>query len=277
MSVVVVTDSSARLPADLLAQWNIRVVPLHVLVGGDDLRDGVDEVPADLYQRPQVSTAGAGPAELRAAYRTALADSNGDGVVAVHLSTALSSTVGAAQHAAAEFGGAVRVVDSKSAGMGTGFVALAAARAARSGLGLDEVVTQAESATSRVSAYIVVQRLDNLRRSGRIGAAASWLGTALAVKPLLRIDDGKLVLAQRVRTSSKAIAAMIEQVLDTVGERRAELAVQHVDNPDGAADVAATLASALPACGSPVVADLGPVLGVHLGPGAIGVVVALQA
>lgn len=277
MSVVVVTDSSARLPPDLLAHWDIRVVPLHVLVDGDDLRDGIDDVPADLYQRPQVSTAGASPAELARTYRTALADSDGDGVVAVHLSTALSSTVGAAQHAAAEFGGAVRVIDSKSAGMGTGFVALAGARAARTGAQLDEVVAQAESAASRVSAYIVVQRLDNLRRSGRIGAAASWLGTALAVKPLLRIDDGKLVLAQRVRTSSKATAAMIEQVLETVGERRAALAVQHVDNPAGAADVAATLASALPACGRAVVTDLGPVLGVHLGSGAVGVVVALEA
>ena len=128
-----------------------------------------------------------------------------------------------------------------------------------------------------MSAYIVVQRLDNLRRSGRIGAAASWLGTALAVKPLLRIDDGKLVLAQRVRTSSKATAAMVEQVLETVGEHRAALAVQHVGNPTGAADVAATLAGALPACGPAVITDLGPVLGVHLGPGAVGVVVALEA
>lgn len=277
MSVVVVTDSSARLPADLLAPWDIRVVPLHVLVDGEDLRDGVDEMPADLYQRPQVSTAGAGPSELADVYRTALVDSAGDGVVAVHLSTALSSTCGAAQHAATEFGGMVRVVDSKSAGMGTGFAALAAARAAGTGAGLDEVVAEAESAASRVKAFIVVQRLDNLRRSGRIGATASWLGTALAVKPLLRIEDGNLVLAQRVRTTSKATAAMVEQVLDTVGERRAALAVQHVDNPAGAADVAATLASALPACGPAVITDLGPVLGVHLGPGAVGVVVALEA
>ena len=89
MAVVVVTDSSARLPADLLAEWGIRVVALHVLVDGRDLRDGVDEVPADLYQRPQVSTAGASPAELAAVYRAALVDSGGDGVVAVHISTAL--------------------------------------------------------------------------------------------------------------------------------------------------------------------------------------------
>lgn len=276
MSVVVVTDSSARLPANLVAPWDIRVVPLHVLVDGRDLRDGVDEMPTDLYQRPQVSTAGASPAELATAYRAALADSAGDGVVAVHLSTALSSTAGAAEHAAAEFAGAVRVVDSRSAGMGTGFAALAAARAARTGADLDDVAAQAESAATRTSAFIVVQRLDNLRRSGRIGAAASWLGTALAVKPLLRIEDGKLVLAQRVRTTSKATAAMVEQVLETVGQRRAALAVQHVDNPAGAADVAATLASALPGCGPPVVTDLGPVLGIHLGPGAVGVVVALD-
>ncbi len=275
MSVVVVTDSSARLPSDLLAQFDIRVVPLHVLVDGEDLRDGIDDVPADLYQRPQVSTAGASPAELAAAYRTAWADSDGDGVVAVHLSTALSSTVGAAQHAAAEFGGTVRVVDSKSAAMGTGFVALAAAKAARNGADLETVAAQAECAAQRVHAFIVVQRLDNLRRSGRIGTAATWLGTALAVKPLLRIEDGKLVLAQRVRTTSKATAAMVEQVIGLLGEGRAALAVQHVDNLTGATDVAATLAAALPGCGEPVVTDLGPVLGVHLGPGAVGVVVAL--
>lgn len=277
MPVVVVTDSSARLPDGSVADWGIRVVPLHVLVDGRDLRDGVDEFPADLYQRAGVSTAGASPEQLAAAYRQALADSGGDGVVAVHISGALSSTVGAAEHAAAEFGGAVRVVDSKSAAMGTGFVALAAARAARNGGSLDDVVAQADSTAAGLRAYLVVQRLENLRRSGRIGTAASWLGTALALKPLLRLDDGKLVLAQRVRTTSKATAAMVEQVLDAVGEGRAALAVHHVDNPDGAAQVAATLASALPACGPAIVTDLGPVLGVHLGPGAVAVVVAPES
>ena len=277
MPVVVVTDSSARLPDGSVADWGIRVVPLHVLVDGRDLRDGVDEFPADLYQRAGVSTAGASPEQLAAAYRQALADSGGDGVVAVHISGALSSTVGAAEHAAAEFGGAVRVVDSKSAAMGTGFVALAAARAARNGGSLDDVVAQADSTAAGLRAYLVVQRLENLRRSGRIGTAASWLGTALALKPLLRLDDGKLVLAQRVRTTSKATAAMVEQVLDAVGEGRVALAVHHVDNPDGAAQVAATLASALPACGPAIVTDLGPVLGVHLGPGAVAVVVAPES
>ncbi len=274
---MVVTDSSARLPADLVAEFGIKVVPLHVLVDGRDLLDGVDEFPADLYQRPGVSTAGASPDQLATAYRQALAESGGDGVVAIHISGALSSTLGAAEHAAAEFGPAIRVIDSKSTGMGTGFVALAAARAARDGLALNDVAAQAESTVPRLRAYLVVQRLENLRRSGRIGTAASWLGTALALKPLLRLDDGKLVLAQRVRTTSKATAAMVEYVLEAVGEDRAALAVHHVDNAAGAAQVAATLASALPACGPATVNDLGPVLGVHLGPGAVAVVVALEA
>lgn len=276
MPVIVVTDSSARLPDDAIAEWGIRVVPLHVLLDGTDLRDGVDKMPADLYQR-NVSTAGASPSELSAVYRDALADSRGDGVVAVHISTELSSTLGAAQHSAREFDGAVRVVDSRSAGMGTGFVALAAARAARHGDELDAVAEQAESTVPKIHAYLVVQRLENLRRSGRISATAFRLGTALALKPLLRIDGGKLVLAQRIRTTSKAIVAMVEQVLDVVGERRAALAVHHVDNPAGAAEVAATLAGALPGCGPAIVTDLGPVLGAHLGPGAVGVVLALES
>lgn len=277
MTVVVVTDSSARLPADAVATSGIQVVPLHILLDGRDLRDGVDPVPADLYQRGHVTTAGATPSELGAAYRQALADSGGDGVVAVHISGELSSTLGAAEYAAREFGGAVRVIDSKSTAMGTGFVALAAARAAQGGASLDVVAAQAESAATRVHAYIVVHRLDNLRRSGRIGTAASWLGTALALKPLLRIDEqGRLVLAQRVRTASKAVAAMVEQVLDIVGEQRAALAVHHIDNPAAAAEIAATLAAALPACGPAVLTDLGPVLGVHVGSGAVGVVVVVD-
>ncbi|MBS9533372.1 DegV family protein [Mycobacterium sp. M1] len=275
MSVIVITDSSACLPAQLREQWGIRVVPLHILIGGEDLRDGVDVVPDDVYQRDNVSTAAAGPEDLDAVYRAALADSGGSGVVAVHLSAALSSTLTAAQHAAARIGDRIRVVDSKSTAMGTGFVALAAARAAAAGADLDGVVAAADSAVQRGHAWIVVQRLDNLRRSGRIGSAAAWLGTALALKPLLRIDDGKLVLAQRIRTAGKAVAAMIDRVSDLVGDGSAELAVLHVGNPQGAQQVAAALAERLPACPPATVGDLGSVLALHVGAGAVGVCVDL--
>jgi len=271
MTVLVVTDASSRLPADLLDKWSIRVVPLHILLDGVDLREGVDEIPDDVYGR-HATTAAATPAELSAAYRQALADGGGDGVVAVHISSALSGTYGVAERTAAELGPAVRVIDSRSAAMGTGFVALAAARAAASGADLDTVAEEASAAVSRSHAFIVVHRLDNLRRSGRIGGAKAWLGTALALKPLLRIeDDGKLVLAQRVRTVSNATAAMIDRVCEVVGNHPAALAVHHVSNPDGANEVAAALAQRLPACEPAIVTPLGPVLALHVGAGAVAV------
>ncbi|MDQ2629165.1 MAG: DegV family protein, partial [Actinomycetota bacterium] len=110
-AVVVVTDSSACLPVEMRDRWGIRVVPLHILLDGADLRDGIDDVPEDIYARDGVSTAGTNPEELTDAYRAALADSGGAGVVAVHISAALSGTFGAAEHVAAQFSG-VRVIDS---------------------------------------------------------------------------------------------------------------------------------------------------------------------
>jgi DegV family protein with EDD domain len=270
MAVVVVTDASSRLPVDLLEKWSIRVVPLHILLDGHDLRDGVDDIPDDIYKQ-DATTAAATPAELANAYQQALADSGGDGVVAVHISSALSGTYGAAERTAADLDPNVRVIDSKSAAMGTGFVALAAARVAAAGADLDAVAGAASSAVSRGRAFVVVHRLDNLRRSGRIGGPQAWLGTALALKPLLRIDDGKLVLAQRVRTITHATATMIDRVCEVVGEGPAALAVHHVANPDGANEVAAALAERLPACEPAIVTPLGPVLALHVGGGAVAV------
>jgi DegV family protein with EDD domain len=270
MSVVVVTDASSRLPADVRDKFGIRQIPLHILLDGSDLRDGVDEIPDDIYKR-HATTAAATPAELCTAYQQALADSGGDGVVAVHISSGLSGTCRAAQLCAADLGPAVRVVDSKSAAMATGFVALAAVLAASAGADLDGVARAAAAAVSRTHAFMVVHRLDNLRRSGRIGGAQAWLGTALALKPVLRVDDGKLVLAQRVRTVRHATAAMIDQVCEVVGEGSAALAVHHVANPGGANEVAAALAQRLPACPPAIVTPMGPVLALHVGDGAVAV------
>jgi DegV family protein with EDD domain len=274
MSVIVVTDSSSRLQTEECKQWNIRQVPLHVLVDGVDMRDGIDDVPNDIHDRPRATTSGAAPAALIETYQQALADSEGDGVVAVHISAALSSTFSTAVHAAREFGPLVRVVNSRSAAMGVGFIARAAAEAASTGADLETVEAAARSAVPRTHAFIVVHRLDNLRRSGRIGTAASWLGTALSLKPLLTLDmDGRLVLDQRIRTLTKANAALVERVAEIVGDRSASIAVHHVDNHDGADEIGAMLTTRLPQIESLTVADMGPVLSVHLGAGAIGVVV----
>ncbi|MDT5067821.1 MAG: fatty acid kinase fatty acid binding subunit [Mycobacterium sp.] len=277
MAVVVVTDSSSRLERDDLQRWGIRQVPLHVLVDGTDLRDGIDPVPYDVHDRAHVTTAGAAPADLTEAYRKALADSGGDGVVAVHLSAALSSTFSSAVATAREFGPAVRVVNARSAAAGVGFVAVAAARSAAAGEDLDTVEAAARSAVPRGRAFIVVHRLDNLRRSGRIGTAASWLGTALSLKPLLCLDvDGRLVLSQRIRTSSKAHAAMIDAVVEFVGDHAASVVVHHVDNHDDADELGAALTARLPQLESLTVSDMGPVLSIHVGGGAIGVCVTVD-
>jgi DegV family protein with EDD domain len=274
--VVVVTDSSCRLQPDELKQFDIRQVPLHVLVDGVDLRDGIDDVPYDIHDRPRVTTAGATPAELTEIYQQALTDSGGEGVVAVHLSAALSSTCSSAVQAAREFGPSVRVVNSRSAAMGVGFAALAAARAAGSGADLDAVEAAARSAQSYGHVFVVVHRLDNLRRSGRISKGASRLGTALSLKPLLCLDvDGRLVLDQRIRTVSKAHAALIDRVVDVVGDKRATIAVHHVDNHDAADEIGAELTTRMPQIESLVVTDMGPVLSIHLGGGAVGVAVQL--
>lgn len=270
MTVQVVTDSSSRLPAELRDRWGIREVPLHILLDDADLRDGVDEIPEDIHKR-HATTAAATPADLSAVYQQALADSDGDGVVAVHISSGLSGTYRLAERVAGDFGSAVRVVDSKSTAMGTGFAVLSAAEAASAGADLDAVTKAATAAVDRTHAYMIVHRLDNLRRSGRIGGAKAWLGTALALKPLLHIEDGKLVLAQRIRTAKGAVAALVDQICEVVGERSAALAVHHVGNPDGARELAAELAERLPGCDPAIVTPLGPVLAVHVGAGALAV------
>jgi DegV family protein with EDD domain len=271
MAVVVVTDSSSRLQPEDMQRCGIRQVPLHILLDGNDFRDGIDDVPADAHQR-HATTAGATPAELAATYREALKHSDGDGVVAVHISAALSSTYSSAVSAAREFGPAVRVVNSRSAAMGVGFVALAAAERAASGADLDAVEIAARSAVPRGHSFIVVHRLDNLRRSGRIRRGASLLGSALSLKPLLCLDvDGRLVLSQRIRTATKAHAALIDQIAEVIGDTGARIAVHHVDNRDAADDIAKSLTVRLPQIAPPTVTDMGPVLAVHVGADAVGV------
>ncbi|OMB99959.1 fatty acid-binding protein DegV [Mycobacterium sp. NS-7484] len=271
MAVRIVTDSTSRLRPELCQKWGIRQVPLHILDDGNDLRDGVDPIPSDIHDRTRATTAGASPADLAETYRQALADSDGDGVVAVHISAALSSTYSSAAAAAREIGPSVRVVNSRAAAMGIGFVALAAAESAARGDALDAVEAAARAAIPRGQAFIVVHRLDNLRRGGRIGTAASWLGTALSLKPLLRLDvDGRLVPAQRIRTISKAHAALVDQIVEASGDRPVEVVVHHVANPDAAGQIAAALTERLPQLRSLSVTEMGAVLAVHVGGGAVG-------
>ena len=220
MAVVVVTDSSASVDPETADRLGIRVVPLHVLVGTRQLDEGVDEMPPDVTA-DGITTSAASPGEVRAAYAAALAASDGDGVVGVHISRQLSATWNAARAAADELGAGVRVVDSRAAAFGTGFAAIAAARVAAAGAGLDAAYEAAVDVSQRCQCFIVVDSLDALRRGGRISTITALLGTALVTKPLLHVEDGKLALREKVRTSSKALARLVETAVMCHHRRRA--------------------------------------------------------
>ncbi|AQA24029.1 EDD, DegV family domain protein [Rhodococcus sp. MTM3W5.2] len=273
MPVVVVTDSSACIAPEVAQRYGIRVVPLHVLVGGSDVREGVDEMPQPLPQGATITTSGASPGELTEAYSRALDESAGDGVLAVHISRQLSGTWEAGRQAAEGFGGNVRIVDSQSTAMGLGYPALAAARVAKAGGDLRAVYERAVDVANRGRLLIMVDRLDHLRRGGRIGTAAALLGTALAMKPVLHMVDGKLVLKEKTRTATKALAKIIESAADYAGHGPAAVAVHHLQAPERAEEVAEALRERIPSISEMVVSEIGAVIGTHVGPGAIGVLV----
>lgn len=274
MAVVVVTDSSAGLPADLLAELGIEVVPLHVLVGDREFREGVDELTID-YGADTVTTSAPSPGELREAYTAALERSGGDGVVAVHLSRQLSATWEAGHQAVRDMdaGSAVRVVDSLGAGLATGFPALAAARCAAAGGELEAVYRAAVTAADGSRTYILVNRTEQLRRGGRLSTAAGFFGSELVSKPVLQLVQGRLELREKVRTRSKAVAKLVAAAVADAGSGEAALGVQHLGAADIAESVRAQLQERIPGVGEIITAEFGPALGVHLGVGAVGVLV----
>jgi DegV family protein with EDD domain len=272
--VAVVTDSTAYLPEGLAAARGITVVPLQVTMGERSAREGVDLTPAEFAQwiaRPgrRATTSQPSPAAFAEAYERTGADE----IVAVHLSGALSGTVGAAAAAAASGGRTVRVVDSRQTGMGLGFAALAAAGVASSGGSLADVATAAEEAARATRTLFYVDTLEHLRRGGRIGAAAALVGTALSVKPLLHIADGAIAPLEKVRTASKAIARLEEIAVAEAGGAPVSVAVHHLASAERAATLAERLRARLGSLRDLHVSEVGAVVGAHTGPGMLAVVV----
>jgi DegV family protein with EDD domain len=280
--VAVVTDSTAYLPEGFADRQAVSVVPLHVLVDQDSGLDGVDFGPAELAkaldERRTVTTSRPTPTELAEAYRTAL-HAGAQGVVSVHLSRDLSGTWEAARLAAEEVGtevgepGVVRVVDSRTTAMGLGFAVLAAAAEAARGGGPAEVERVATDVASRTRTFFCLQTLEHLRRGGRIGPAAALFGSALAVKPLLHVAGGQIVPLEKVRTTSRAAARMIELTVETAGDGPVGLAVHHLGAPERAAELATRLEERLPNSAGCLVSEVGAVIGAHTGMGVLGVVV----
>jgi DegV family protein with EDD domain len=279
VSVAVVTDSSAYLPARLLEQYAVEVVPLYVVMAGHSGREGDDIGPADVARAlgirgQRVSTSRPTPGDFVAAYRRRL-DSGADSIVSVHLSAELSGTVDAARLAAAQVGEhVVTVVDSRSAAMGNGFAVLAAARSAARGEDLATVAAAARETAAATRTLFVVDTLEHLRRGGRIGHAASMIGTALSVKPVLHVADGRVVPLEKVRTTARALVRLVQHGVEAAAGRPVMAAVHHLAAPERAERLAADLEQRLSGRQELYVSELGAAIGAHVGPGAVGLVVA---
>jgi DegV family protein with EDD domain len=277
--VVLVTDSTAYLPPRVADELGITVVPLTVVMGGKSFAEGVDiggdEVARALKSDVTVTTSRPSPAAFIEVYQRLQAE-GATAIVSVHLSGDISGTVDAARLAAAEvasLGLAVDVVDSRSLGMGMGLGVITAARLAAAGSTPREAAEAALRRSLNSSIFMYVDTLEYLRRGGRIGAAQAWLGSALTIKPLLNLVDGRLEPLDRVRTTERAIVRLVEAATADAGTDLVDVAVHHLAAADRAENVAHRLREQIPALNELSVSEVGAVIGAHVGPGSVGVVV----
>ncbi len=278
MSVAIVTDSTAYLPGPVVADHGISVVPLHVVIGGTELSEGIDvtttEVAVALRAFKPVSTSRPSPQAFLDVYEKAAAG-GAEEIVSVHISADMSSTVESAHLAAKQSPVPVHVVDSRSLGMAMGYAVVAAARAAADGASGEEVAALALSRAEAATVVFYVDTLEHLRRGGRIGSASAFLGSALAIKPILGLTDGEIRPLEKVRTSARAISRLEELavVAVTAAAGGADVAVHHLDSPTRAEDLAGRLRGRVGESSSVEVVELGAVVGAHVGPGTLAVAV----
>ncbi|MFB7633074.1 DegV family protein [Streptomyces sp. NPDC056149] len=274
--VAIVTDSTAYLPRAAVERHRITAVPLTVVLGDRALEEGTEisarSVAQALQKRRPVTTSRPSPAVFAETYR-ALAGAGASSIVSLHLSSEFSGTYDAAVLAAKDAPVPVRVVDTGMVAMALGFCALAAAEVVDAGGDADDAVAAAEKRASGTSAYFYVDTLDYLRRGGRIGAAQALLGSALAVKPILQLADGRIELLEKVRTASKAIARLEEIAVEGAGEGQVDIAVHHLAAAERADALAERLRERVPGLNELHVSEVGAVIGAHTGPGLLGAVV----
>ncbi|MFI6325799.1 DegV family protein [Nonomuraea sp. NPDC050556] len=229
--------------------------------------------PSTATPRPSpITTSRPSPERFLEAYTEAAAR-GATGVVSIHLSGDLSGTADAAKIAARDAPIPVEVVDTRSIAMGLGFPVLAATQAAKAGASLEQVAATARHRASTTRTFFYVDTLEYLRRGGRIGAAASLVGSALHIKPLLHITDGKISPLEKVRTAARGIARLEDLAVDAAGLSEVEVAVQHVAALDRANALADHLRQRLPNLATLMVVELGTVIGAHVGPGMLGLTI----
>ncbi|MDM7999835.1 MAG: DegV family protein [Dehalococcoidia bacterium] len=275
MSVKVVTDSTADIPPDILRELDISVVPIYVVFGDKSYRDRLDIGEDEFYHRLSLNgvfptTAVPSPRDFAAVYDRLAAET--DEIISIHLTSKESGIYNSAVLAKdmVQKKCRIEVIDSRTISMSYGLLAMAAAREARAGAGLDQVAEMVRSAVPRVHLLFMVDTLKYVVRGGRVSRTTGALGSVLGVKPLLTLKDGHLTLSTVARTRNRAIERLYD--FARLFPRVKELAVPYTTERAEAESLASRLKSAFP--GTPVyVARVGPALGAHAGPGAMGVVV----
>ncbi len=273
--VAVVTDSTATIPEHLVQEYNITVVPLQVIWDGQTYLDGIDITPAGFYQRLRTSksiptTSQPSAAAFAEIYRRL--HEQGYDILAVLISSKLSGTIASAEQARQMVPEArVEIVDSLQVAMSLGFQALAAARAAQEGATLEEAKAVAERARAGAGVLLLPETLEYLHRGGRIGGAARLFGTMLKISPILEVRDGRVEPVEKVRTRKKAVKRLVNLAVERMaGREPVRVAVLHADVEDEARQIMDMLNTHI----QPVeayITPVSPVVGVHVGPGTVGI------
>ena len=274
--VAIVVDSTAYLPPNLIEKHNMHVIPLNLLWSGESLRDNVDITADDFYARLQTAkemptTSQPSPGDFHVLFEEIA--KTAESIVCLTISQPLSGTYASAIAARNMMDGfPIEVVDSRSAVMGLGFQALAAAEAAEAGANHKEAAEKARALIPAMRLNFVVDTLEFLHRGGRIGGASRYIGSLLSIKPILTLENGKIEPLDKVRTKKKAIAKLLDMVeADLQGKSNFRIAVQNAATPDEGNQIAEEIKKRF-GIEEVIQSDISPVIGAHTGPGAVAAV-----
>ena len=278
MAIKIVTDSNCDLPADLVARYGITVMPLYINIGKKSYLDGIEMTHEQFYEglphfESHPTTSVPGPGQFVRVYEQ-LAQAGATEILSIHIGGALSAMVAVARLAAEEVKSVpVTVFDSGQLSLGTGLLALAAARAAAEGRSVSDIMSTLEDQALRTHCIAALDTLEYLRRSGRLNRFQSSLGSMLQIKPILRMHSGEFEM-ERVRTRNGASARLLQLLAQLAPFET--LTLVHTHAPDKAQLLRQKAAHLFPAGEEPMAAEVTPVIGTHIGPGAAGFV-AIQA
>jgi DegV family protein with EDD domain len=271
--VVVATDSAANLPRIVTEQLGIEVIPLWIQMDDESYQDGVDIQPLDFFRRLQqqfrrLQTSQPSLGEFLEFYRRI--QEKARSIVSIHVTSRYSGVFQAARVAAAELAPyPIEVVDTGTIAMAQGFVALAAARAAAAGASMAEVVQRARSVVPKVDLIAAVETLEYAVRGGRLAWAARMVGNLLNVKPLVRVRNNEVGILGQARSRAKAIRQLLDTLAQQVGDATVHIAILHTGAVEEAQRLKEEILSRF-RCAEVYIEPVTPVLGVHAGPGALG-------